>query len=178
MSFGYRILAVWLAFIMIFQVTVQPIAAAHAAGPVKADQVKSSTYGDETDTDGDGIPDIEEGLAGTNPENADSDFDQLTDKYEIDNDLDPLDPDMNDDGLTDYQEIVLDGELDVNRDSDNDTIKNYLDDDNDNDGVPDGLDMSPFARSNVNASSGFIQQQDLRFGAQPFGDDHFLLVTT
>jgi hypothetical protein len=159
MSYAYKWIAVLLSFTLVFHVTIQPIAASPSpARDIR--QVKAPTYGDQTDSDEDGIPDLEEGRRGMNPNQPDTDFDKLEDKWELDNGLDPLDPDKNDDGLPDYQEIVLEGELDLQRDSDGDGYPNIDDEDNDNDGVPDGLDMSPFSRSEVNDTFSFHIQTE------------------
>ncbi|WP_169829381.1 Ig-like domain-containing protein [Desulfatibacillum aliphaticivorans] len=93
------------------------------------------------DTDGDGLPDRLEKMLGTDPESSDSDFDRLTDYYEAENGLNPLKPDSNADGLSDYLEVHGGGGLDT----DGDGIPNAWDGDNDNDGVYDPLDLSPFA---------------------------------
>ena len=128
------------------QITLQPIPRVWAVVSSPAD---AATYGDETDSDEDGLTNLEEGLLGTDPYNGDSDFDDLDDKYEVDNDLDPLDPDLNDDGLADYLEITVEGVSDIHRDTDGDGTENIYDSDNDNDGVNDGLDLSPFSRTGV-----------------------------
>lgn len=106
---------------------------------------------DQVDSDGDGIYDRVEVVIGTDLNNTDSDFDQLTDSYEIDNDLDPLSPDSNNDGLADYYEVTDVLSLDV----DGDNVPNAWDFDNDGDGVDDGLDLSPFAKSTINKSFHF-----------------------
>ncbi len=101
---------------------------------------------DANDTDLDGLPDSIELVIGTDPNNTDSDFDRLDDYWEVDNGLDPLDPDSNFDGLPDYYEVK-----DANSpDADGDGIANAWDFDNDGDGVNDGVDMSPFAKTDVN----------------------------
>ncbi len=96
---------------------------------------------DPKDTDGDGLPDSVEKILGTDPELADSDFDRLDDRYEAAAGLDPLSPDSNRDGLSDY----IEEKETPNRDFDGDGIPNAWDADNDNDGVYDALDLSPFA---------------------------------
>ncbi len=101
---------------------------------------------DANDTDYDGLPDTIESIIGTDPNNTDSDFDRLGDYWEIYNGLDPLGPDSNFDGLPDYYEVK-----DLNSpDIDGDGIDNAWDFDNDGDGVNDGVDMSPFAKSDAN----------------------------
>jgi VCBS repeat-containing protein len=98
---------------------------------------------DPTDTDGDGLPDRVEKILGTDPELTDSDFDRLDDYYEAEIGLDPLSPDSNKDGLSDY----IEEKECSNRDFDGDGLPNAWDGDNDNDGVYDPLDLSPFACS-------------------------------
>ncbi len=88
---------------------------------------------------------------GTDVNNTDSDFDRLNDLYEINNDLDPLKPDSNSDGLADYFEVHNVSSSDI----DGDGFANAWDLDNDNDGVVDYLDLSPFSRSTVNNSFNF-----------------------
>jgi len=110
---------------------------------------------DPTDTDGDGMPDTVEAILGTSPENTDTDFDELDDYYEVKNDLDPLNPDSNNDGLADYLEITSDNITYAGRDLDGDGTPNVWDADNDNDGVPDSMDISPFSKSTVNDNFNF-----------------------
>jgi len=59
------------------------------------------------DTDGDGVSDGEEIKRGTNPLNADSDGDGLTDADEIRLGTDPLNPDTDGDGIPDGIEVKL-----------------------------------------------------------------------
>jgi len=99
---------------------------------------------DPNDQDSDGLPDSVEAILGTDPENADSDFDRIDDYTEFTNGLNPLDPDSNTDGLPDYLEIN-----NVAVDFDNDGLDNAWDFDNDGDGVNDGVDLSPFAVTDV-----------------------------
>ena len=99
---------------------------------------------DQTDTDGDGLPDAVESILGTDINNTDSDFDQLDDYNETVLYLsDPLEMDSNYDGLADNYEVTNVLSLDV----DSDGVSNIWDFDNDDDGVEDNVDSSPFAVS-------------------------------
>ncbi|MCU0523145.1 MAG: hypothetical protein MUF84_20970, partial [Anaerolineae bacterium] len=107
------------------------------------------------DEDGDGLPNGYELALGTNPFAADSDVDGLTDAQEVLGvpcttgtttvmvETDPLNPDSNADGIRDGDE--------VNRGACRYTATGNRppawDDDNDSDGVPDDLDLSPFSSS-------------------------------
>ena len=104
----------------------------------------------DIDTDGDGLYDSVETVLGTDRNNTDSDFDQLNDYDEAINRTDPLNPDSNYDGLADYIEIH-----NMTADIDDDGIDNVWDADNDNDGVTDEKDLSPFSKSHVNNSFNF-----------------------
>jgi hypothetical protein len=60
----------------------------------------------ETDTDGDGLSDIEEAfIVGTDFRNPDTDGDGLSDGVEVVNRMNPLDPDMDKDGISDGDEV-------------------------------------------------------------------------
>ncbi len=103
-----------------------------------------SVTSDPTDTDGDGLPDAVESILGTNISNIDSDHDQLDDYNESVLYLsDPLEMDSNYDGLSDNFEVTDVLSLDI----DSDGVSNIWDFDNDDDGVEDNVDSSPFARS-------------------------------
>ena len=130
---------------------------------------------DLDDTDSDSLPDSVEWVLGTDPENVDSDFDTLDDYYEAANGLDPMKADSNSDGLVDNLEIK-----DVASDFDSDGIPNIWDDDNDDDGVPDYLDRSPFAKSIVSESFHFDVQTNgnptyVDFQIKPENDWHLKL---
>jgi hypothetical protein len=102
------------------------------------------------DADGDGLPDNVEFVIGTDHTRPDSDFDRVSDYDEVMNNMDPTEPDSNMDGLPDYYEID-----DVDLDMDGDGIPNVWDRDNDGDGVYDGVDMSPFVRSDLRSNFDF-----------------------
>jgi hypothetical protein len=130
------------------------------------------------DSDGDGIPDSVELILGTDINNTDSDFDQLDDLFEINNDLDPLEPDSNYDGLADYFEVHNVSSNDI----DGDGFVNAWDLDNDNDGVIDALDLSPFSRSSPNESFEFNISSNgnptyLNFQIRPENEEHLKLLS-
>ncbi|MCW3991511.1 MAG: hypothetical protein NWE79_02295, partial [Candidatus Bathyarchaeota archaeon] len=102
---------------------------------------------DTSDADGDGLPDSVERILGTDPNEEDSDFDRLDDYYEVMNDLDPLYPDTNFDGYPDFFEVT-----NVTADVDLDGVVNFLDRDNDGDGVPDAVDTAPYHKSVISSS--------------------------
>jgi streptogramin lyase len=114
------------------------------------------------DTDGDGLYDSVEWVIGTDPNRNDTDSDQLDDEYEALTDLDPLKADSNDDGYPDYYEVTEIFSLDV----DGDGLPNAWDPDNDNDGVVDRLDPSPFYRS--------VSSQEFTFDIDTDGNPLFI----
>lgn len=104
---------------------------------------------DDTDDDNDGVLDVDEEAAGTNPRKADTDDDGLTDPEELYNyPTDPLDPDSDDDGMTDGYEVTYGlGPKDPddaaeNWDSDTlDNLTEFQNNTNPNDPDTDGDDM-------------------------------------
>ncbi|MCW8857834.1 MAG: outer membrane beta-barrel protein, partial [Kangiella sp.] len=93
------------------------------------------------DTDGDGIPDLDEGTTDTDGDgipdfrDEDSDGDGIPDDYEGNTDFDG-------DGIPDYLDTDSDNDsildnLEGNDDVDGDGLPNYLDTDSDNDGITD-----------------------------------------
>jgi PKD repeat protein len=87
----------------------------------------------DDDPDADGLTNMEEYTAGTDPTNEDSDGDLIPDGWEVDHNLDPLfpegDADYDGDGLTNQEEYELG--------------TNPWDPDTDGDGTPDGQDPDP-----------------------------------
>jgi len=110
------------------------------------DLLDATPLANRTDYDGDWLYDPVEAVIGTDPKSNDTDADGLSDYYEVMNGTDPILPDSNYDGLFDYNEISV--ELDL----DNDGIPNTWDFDNDDDGVNDRSDLSPYAKSIVSSS--------------------------
>ena len=115
---------------------------------------------DKADTDVDGLTDSQELYKlGTNGSDPDTDGDVITDTLEVEGFtyggkqwyLNPSDPDTNLDGLIDsvdcpaLVDIAHPTETDFRTqcDSDQDGIPNLFEDDNDNDGVPDRVDLTP-----------------------------------
>jgi len=130
---------------------------------------------DTADTDVDGLPDSVERILGTDPDGEDSDFDKLDDYYEVMNGLDPLNPDTNYDGYPDYFEVA-----NVAADIDDDGLLNFLDFDNDGDGVGDVVDMAPFHKSVVSGSFHFDVETSgnptyITFQIRPENPEHLKL---
>lgn len=84
--------------------------------------------GPEDDPDGDGLTNLEEFNAGTNPNNADSDGDGISDKDELAMGLDPNNPDQDNDQLSDGWEIKYFGNLNqtAEGDPDSDGVNNIM----------------------------------------------------
>lgn len=114
----------------------------------------------EADTDQDGLTDGQEvDRLGTAPTIADTDGDHIPDLVEIQGFsyagqqwyLDPTNPDSNGDGQIDSMEcppltegiVITPDVIRAQCDADQDNVPNPFDDDNDNDGVPDRIDLSP-----------------------------------
>lgn len=114
------------------------VTAATTAAPVPTDTPSVSA----TDSDGDGLPDIQEiQNYNTDPNNPDSDDDGLSDGQEVQNyNTDPNNPDSDGDGLTDGDEILT-----YNTDPNNP--------DSDNDGLSDGQEVHTYKTDPNNADS-------------------------
>ncbi len=111
------------------------------ATQLSLDALLAATPADIPDTDADGLPDSVEAVFGTSADEPDSDLDGLDDRFELEHGLNPTDLDSNSDGLPDNLELQGPADLD------DDGVPNEWDDDNDNDGVRDGFDLAPNARS-------------------------------
>jgi len=139
-------------------------------------ELQNVTSPTANDTDLDGLKDSIEAVIGTDPYNNDTDSDDLDDFYEVFNDLDPLNMDTNEDDFPDYYEVT-----NVTLDFDNDGVVNAWDFDNDNDGVNDGVDLSPFGSSIVHSKFNFTITTDgkpitMNFQIVPEDSEHLKLL--
>lgn len=143
------------------------------------------------DHDNDDLTDREELCLGTDPYTVDTDEDGITDTVEINGfewpigsgrqwTTDPLKVDSNGDGQPDLREWPAPIGTAVNADLDGDTVPNVWDDDDDGDGVPDYLDLSPQAVSDVRQSfnlhtqgGGFSGYEYIELQVQPADPDHW-----
>jgi hypothetical protein len=91
---------------------------------------RARDWADRSDSDDDGLTDLEERRRGTNPNLADSDWDGVSDGDEVKAGTDPTDVDSDQDGLTDGQE----------RDAGTDPLSG----DTDRDGLGDGDEVTHF----------------------------------
>ena len=131
---------------------------------------------DPTDSDNDTLPDKVEWVIGTDHENADSDFDKLNDMFEVMHGMDPMKPDSNMDGIVDLFEVK-----DVPLDVDGDGTVNAWDRDNDNDGISDRMDLSPFHVTRPNGTFHFSISSTgkplyLELQLRPKNPDHLRLI--
>jgi len=133
-----------------------------AMAPASAPAIACKQPVSPNDCDGDGLTDAQEQALGTDPTQADTDGDTIPDGVEVKGFsyrgnawyTNSLDADTNHDGRPDGQEWFRDanndGQPDLNsdgtpvmRDTDDDGMPDLFDDDDDNDGVPDRLDLAP-----------------------------------
>jgi hypothetical protein len=141
------------------------------------------------DPDGDGLTNLEEYQAGTDPNNADSDNDGLEDGWEVNNGLDSLSADSDGDGMLDGWEV--DNSLDplVNdaaQDPDNDGLSNLEEyqlgtepnsADSDRDGMPDGWEvtnnLNPLSDEGASDadSDGLTNLEEYQAGTEPHDND-------
>ena len=117
------------------------------------------------DSDGDGLDDPEEMIAGTDPQRRDTDGDGLNDGVEVRWMLDPLDRDTDDDGVIDGDEP---GALD---DDDGDGAIGAADVDSDDDGVNDGTELGLSAPDADTSTAGFVPDADPSTTTDPRDDD-------
>ncbi|TFH09456.1 MAG: hypothetical protein E4H14_04415, partial [Candidatus Thorarchaeota archaeon] len=140
-------------------------------------QEASEDLGIDVDTDGDLLYDTVETVIGTDWNRTDTDLDRLDDWYEVMNGLDPLEVDSNFDGFPDYFEVMNVPSLDF----DDDGTPNAWDFDNDDDGVGDELDLSPFAKKDATGIFHFEMETDgspvqMTFQIRPENAEHLKLV--
>lgn len=113
-------------------------------------QGQGSTPALGLDTDGDGLPDVQEPAFGTDPQKADTDGDGINDKAELDLRIDPTKADTDGDGLLDGDELRLETDptkvdTDGDRLSDGEEIRigtNPKDPDSDDDELSDGDEVA------------------------------------
>ena len=145
------------------------------------------------DTDTDGVSDQVEACLGTDPYEKDTDRDGLSDLVETTGfsfagrtwTTDPQNVDSNRDTLSDLLEWAKPIGLAASNDPDGDNVPNVWDADNDGDGVPDDVDMSPMAVSSYRdafsistQSSGFTGYEYIEFHVQPQNQNHLRYGTT
>ncbi len=141
----------------------------------------------DPDADNDGLSDVDEALAGTNPLLVDSDGDSLPDNWEIQYGTDPLLDDSlldsDSDGINHSEEYVL-GTDPGDADTDNDGISD-ADEDSDADGITDVAELL-FGLNPIDASDalqdsdgdGLSNLVELRLlGSDPFVRDMDKIVT-
>ncbi|WP_324291577.1 adventurous gliding motility protein AgmC [Corallococcus sp. BB11-1] len=119
------------------------------------------------DTDGDGLPDAEESIIGTDPNNPDTDGDGIPDGIEVNvGKTDPLDDDSDDDGITDGNE---DKDHDGIVDADETDPKNA---DTDGDGLTDGVELGLTTPQGTDTDpSKFVADKDPTTKTNPLDDD-------
>jgi len=128
----------------------------------------------DVDTDGDGLSDADEAIAGTDRLDQDSDDDGLTDGREVELGLDPLNPDMDGDGLFDGVEIAEGTDPQVS-DSDGDGLDDALEvalghDPNDAEDPPSDTPVDPPVVVNSDDDE-LDDAMELEWGTDPFDWD-------
>ncbi|MHA2091762.1 MAG: hypothetical protein ACW98K_12990, partial [Candidatus Kariarchaeaceae archaeon] len=134
-----------------------------------------------TDSDGDGIYDTIEDVIGLDSLNPDTDLDNIDDYTEINFESNPLEADSNFDGVPDNYELSNPLSDTPPFDLDQDGMSNLWDFDNDNDGVNDAVDLSPFAKTVVTDSIQLAIQSNsnplhVTFQLIPENQDHLQLI--
>lgn len=137
-----------------------PAAGIRAYAPFDQPQTSCSSGSPGVDTDSDGLNDQAEYCLGTDPFYIDSDRDLITDTLELTGfdyggkhwTADPFKIDSNEDGVPDFSEWPAPVGEAPGVDFDGDGVPNLLDDDNDDDLVPDRVDLSIYYRGTYTGS--------------------------
>lgn len=148
--------------------------------PVSNDDLTGGNDGIEnTDSDNDGLADVEEEGLGTDPNNPDTDGDGIFDYAETQIGTNPLDPDSDGDGLNDFvenQQTLTDPN---NPDSDGDKLNDWvevtngtdpLNSDTDGDGISDYEEINITKTLPTNPDSdgdGINDGQEIKIGTDP-----------
>jgi hypothetical protein len=134
----------------------------------------------ETDTDEDGIPDVNEVAIGLDPNNLDTDGDLLYDGGELVYETNPLNPDSDEDGLSDGEEVYIVGSDPAVADTDGDGANDFnewndgtnpLDSSNT---APEGAEEEPAEppASNVDTDGdGLTDAEEAQYGTDPNDGD-------
>ena len=162
--------------------------------PLQNPAIQCGSGSASADTDGDTLTDLVETCLGTDPHYFDSDRDMITDTVELAGFtfngttwyMDPLLGDSNMDGLSDVEEWIAPIGRATSWDPDGDNIPNPWDDDNDNDGVWDSLDLAPYTLTGFEDSFTFTTQIEEDFAGyqyfelqiRPENPDHLRYTTT
>ena len=151
-----------------------PVAVDEPLPMVAARSASEVTSVDNSDADGDGLTATQEERLGTDPNAADTDGDFIPDGTEVAGFAyngrtwytDPTALDTNNDGRTDASECAarIQSNTAACSDTDGDGIPDAFDDDDDNDGVRDDVDVSPLRVMGANGTGSGTRQ--------PFNANH------
>ena len=146
------------------------------------------------DSDDDGLSDAFERVLGTSPTKADTDQDGISDGIEVQGvelggvtwTSNPNAFDSNRDDLSDEDEWPEPEGLAKEHDPDQDGVPNFWDEDNDNDDLPDSVDLSPMAVGDYAQDFSLVTQGGdtfdgylyVEFQVQPQNEDHLRYSTT
>ncbi|MAT38092.1 MAG: hypothetical protein CL946_00660 [Ectothiorhodospiraceae bacterium] len=132
------------------------------------------------DTDGDGLTDLQEIHAATDPRNPDSDYDGLRDGEELHRwGSDPLAVDTDGDGINDLQETVL-GTHPFRQDTDGDGLNDKLElnrgtnplvQDTDGDRLPDGVESTTSPLLWDSDGDGLSDSEETAYQVRPHEED-------